>query len=103
MESELGRSIRAGHSQLAAIDSMIWVEPRPGGQRLLVRSDAALRTARYLGGPWRLAVVGYIVPRMMRDALYNFIARHRHRLTRGGEHCYVPPPAIRARFLDQNG
>ena len=103
LESELGRSIRARHPELATVDSMIWVEPRPDGERLLVRSAAALRTARYLGGPWRLAIVGYIVPRILRDALYDVIARHRHRFTRGGERCYIPSPAVRARFLDQNG
>jgi predicted DCC family thiol-disulfide oxidoreductase YuxK len=102
LESELGRSIRTRHPELAAVDSMIWVEPRPDGERVMVRSAAALRTARYLGGPWRLAVVGYIIPRMLRDALYDFIARHRHRFTRDAERCYLPPPAMRARFLDQN-
>jgi predicted DCC family thiol-disulfide oxidoreductase YuxK len=104
LESEVGRSIRARHPELATVDSMIWVEPQSaGGERLLVRSAAALRAAWYLGGPWRLATLGYIVPRGVRDALYDFIARHRHRLARGADRCYIPPPAVRARFLDQNG
>jgi predicted DCC family thiol-disulfide oxidoreductase YuxK len=84
---------------------MIWVEPteRGGGERVLVRSGAALRAARYIGGPWRIALLGYLVPRPLRDAVYDFIARHRHHLTRGAEQCYLPPPPVRARFLDQAG
>lgn len=102
LESGLGRSIRGRHPELATVDSMIWVEPDDRGERerVFVRSAAALRAARYLGGPWRLALLGYLVPRPLRDAAYDFIARHRHRLTRGSERCYLPPAAARARFLD---
>ena len=102
LQSNLGTSIRARHPELNGVDSMIWVEPAANGsgERVLVRSSAALRAARHLGGLWRVALLGYVVPRVVRDAVYDFIARHRHRLTRGGEQCYVPPPSIRARFLD---
>jgi predicted DCC family thiol-disulfide oxidoreductase YuxK len=33
--------------------------------------------------------------------VYDFIARHRHRLMPGAEQCYLPSPAVRQRFLDQ--
>ena len=32
-------------------------------------------------------------------ALYRLVARHRHRLARGGQQCLVPSPDQRARFL----
>ena len=101
LESEAGREVRARHSQLAGVDSMIWVDaPGTAAERVLLRSDAALRVARYLGGPWRLSAIGRLVPRLLRDGLYDLVARHRHRLISESAQCYLPPPAVRARFLD---
>lgn len=102
LESETGRQTRARHLDIAGIDSMIWVE-HPGGseERVLIRSAAGLRIAGYMGGLWRLALLARVIPRPVRDAAYDFIARHRHRLVTGAEQCYVPSPAVRRRFLDQ--
>ena len=98
----LGGAIRASHPELDAVDSMVWFEPGPDGTpgRVLVRSDAALRIPRYLGGWWHLVRAGAAIPRPLRDALYQLIARHRHRLLAGGPACLVPAPEVRARFLD---
>jgi len=79
---------------------MIWVEhPGADDEDVLIRSAAALRIARYMGGLWNLALIGAVVPRPLRDAAYDFIARHRHRLVRETAACYIPPAAVRARFL----
>jgi predicted DCC family thiol-disulfide oxidoreductase YuxK len=99
LESELGRAIRTRHPELAGVDSMIWVEHAGGGERVLTRSAAVLQVARYLGGPWRAAAIARLVPRRIRDAVYDLIARHRHRLVRDQQQCYLPPPAARSRFL----
>jgi predicted DCC family thiol-disulfide oxidoreductase YuxK len=98
LDSDVGRQVRARHPELADVDSMVWVEsPGESGEHVSIRSDAALETARYMGGPWRLSTIGSLIPRAIRDRLYDLIARHRHRLA--PEQCYVPPPAVRARFL----
>ena len=101
LQGTLAAAVRARHPALAQTDSMIWVEPAEGRvpERTFVRSAAALRAATYLGGAWRLAAVGWLVPRPIRDAVYDVIARHRHAMF-GGEQCYLPPPDLRARFLD---
>ncbi|MES1925585.1 thiol-disulfide oxidoreductase DCC family protein [Salinisphaera sp. T31B1] len=44
------------------------------------KTDAALRIMRRLGWPWRAFGVLRIVPRRLRDALYDGVARHRYRL-----------------------
>ena len=99
LQSEIGDAIRARHPGLAGVDSMIWIEPTATSERVLTRSAAALRVARYIGGPWRALALAAIVPRPIRDAVYDLIARHRHRLVGDAEQCYLPPPAARARFL----
>jgi predicted DCC family thiol-disulfide oxidoreductase YuxK len=57
--------------------------------------------ATYLGGGWRwMARVGRLVPRKLRDAVYDLVARNRHRLARRSERCLLPTPEQRRRFLD---
>ena len=103
LQGELGRAIRIAHPELDAVDSMVWVDRDPAGgtSRVLVRSDAGLRIAGYLGGWWRLAIIGRLVPRVARDGIYGLIARHRHRLVGSGPTCLVPAPDVRERFLDR--
>jgi len=101
LDSAFGRALLARHPEVARVDSMVWYEPAAGGdgERLLTRSAAGLRVARYLGGVWHLAAVARLIPRFIRDSLYDLLARHRHQLTRGGRQCLVPSPEQRARFL----
>jgi predicted DCC family thiol-disulfide oxidoreductase YuxK len=65
-----------------------------------LRSGAALRIARQLAFPWPLFAVFLLVPAPVRDLVYRFVARHRFRWFGRRELCWVPTPALRARFLD---
>jgi predicted DCC family thiol-disulfide oxidoreductase YuxK len=69
-----------------------------GGQ-LYSHSAAVMRIASGLGGVWRLAAVGWLLPRAWRDALYRFVARNRYRWFGREESCMLPTPALKARFL----
>ena len=81
-------------------------EPLPDSVLLLdadglhARSEAALRIARGLTGAWPLlAAVARLVPRSLRDVVYDVVARHRHRWFGRRETCLVPTPDLAARFL----
>ena len=102
LQGEAGRGIRAAHPELDGVDSMVWFEPRPDGARgrVFTRSAAAIRVARYLGGWWSLARLAAAIPGPVRDAGYDLVALHRHRLRADGPACLVPAPEVRARFLD---
>jgi predicted DCC family thiol-disulfide oxidoreductase YuxK len=69
--------------------------------QLLIRSDAFLHMLRRLGGGWRLlAGMFSIVPRVLRDAVYNFIARIRYSsFGHRDDLCPIMPPDLRERFL----
>jgi predicted DCC family thiol-disulfide oxidoreductase YuxK len=56
-------------------ETMVLVE----GDARFVRSEAVLRIVRRLRMPWPLFGVFTIVPKVLRDALYCWIARHRYR------------------------
>lgn len=103
LDGEFGRAVLRRHPELADADSMLWVVPSdedPGAELVLTRSAAALQVAEYLGGVWRAATAARLMPRSLRDAVYQFVAKHRHELTRGGPACLVPSPEERPRFLD---
>jgi predicted DCC family thiol-disulfide oxidoreductase YuxK len=67
---------------------------------LLVLSSAFLHILRRMGGGWRiLAGVLAIVPRPLRDLIYDFVARVRYRVFgKRDELCPIVPPELRARF-----
>jgi predicted DCC family thiol-disulfide oxidoreductase YuxK len=69
--------------------------------RLLTKSAAVLHLLRRLGGFWRLvAAFGGVVPRVLRDALYDLVARVRLKLfARPDDVCPLVPKEQRARFL----
>jgi predicted DCC family thiol-disulfide oxidoreductase YuxK len=50
------------------------------GGRIYLRSAAALRLLRYLRFPWPLLGILRLVPALLRDPIYNFIAHNRYRL-----------------------
>ncbi|MEK6300605.1 MAG: DCC1-like thiol-disulfide oxidoreductase family protein [Acidobacteriota bacterium] len=102
LQSDYGKSILTRHPELKGIDSLVFVEPLDFAylEQVFVRSDAALRVAAYLGGPWKLALAGYIIPRPVRDYLYDQFAKRRYRWFGKLETCMLPAPEIRERFLD---
>jgi predicted DCC family thiol-disulfide oxidoreductase YuxK len=70
-------------------------------EQILSRSDAVVRVGRELGRQWRLlATIAAVLPRFIRDPLYNFIARRRYRVFGKYDSCMMPDPAQRSRFLD---
>lgn len=64
-----------------------------------LRSTAALRIGRGLSFPWRLASLLVIVPRPIRDWVYDVVARYRYRWFGTRDVCMVPTPELSARFL----
>jgi predicted DCC family thiol-disulfide oxidoreductase YuxK len=62
-------------------------------------STAGLRLYSRLPWYWKWTQVFWIVPRFLRDAVYNFIARNRYRWFGKKESCMVPTADVRSRFL----
>jgi predicted DCC family thiol-disulfide oxidoreductase YuxK len=67
---------------------------------LLFRSDATLHILGKLGGGWRaLAAALRVVPRPLRNVVYDAIARSRKRwFAKPDDACPLVPPDLRARF-----
>ena len=77
-------------------DSIVLVEEG----RVFTKSDASLRLARHLTFPWPLLYGLIVLPKGLRDGVYDLVARRRYRWFGHRDSCMVPDPGIRARFLD---
>lgn len=100
LQSAAGQALLAAHGQplsaaVASPESVVLV----AGGRVYTHSAAVLQIAAQLGGIWRLAAVGRLLPAAWRDALYRFVARHRYQWFGRQESCMLPTPALRSRFL----
>lgn len=79
-----------------ALGTMVFRDP---SGRIATRSTAVLKILRHIGAPWSaFGLLGLAIPPRCRDALYNAIARNRHRLLRE-QACALPDPRDRPRFL----
>lgn len=95
LQSERFRVVARGRP---ALNDSIVVVTADG--RLLDRSDAVLHILDRLGTGWRgLARIGRLIPRPIRDAAYNVVARVRSRLFPSPpDLCPSVPPELRHRF-----
>jgi predicted DCC family thiol-disulfide oxidoreductase YuxK len=68
---------------------------------LLSRSEAILFVLKQLASRWQaLASLLQLLPKSLRDAVYNAVARRRYRIFGRTEACMLPPDQRRNRFLD---
>ena len=77
-------------------NSFILVE----GDKVYTRSTAALRIAKKLNGGWKLLYGLMIIPRFIRNAVYNVISKNRYKWFGKRNECMVPTPELKERFLD---
>ena len=97
LQSDSARRLLARVDGLGQVhDSVVLVDRG----RVYTRSSAALRIARGLPLPWSLARALIVVPRPLRDWVYDRVARHRYRWFGRKDTCMVPTPDVRARFLE---
>jgi len=92
-----GETARVRLGERFAYDPQTIVLEQP--RRFCVRSDAVLAILTGLGGLWSLTVLLRAVPRRLRDAVYDHVARTRMERYGRREACRVPTPDERERFL----
>ena len=69
-------------------------------ETLLAKGDAFLFFAGVIDGVWSVASVVKVVPRPVRNWLYDFVARHRYQVFGKSESCMLPDPKQRHKFLE---
>ena len=64
------------------------------------KSEAVLRIGAQLSFPWPVVSVFRIIPRGLRDAIYDWIARNRYSWFGKRNECMIPTSDLATRFLD---
>jgi predicted DCC family thiol-disulfide oxidoreductase YuxK len=98
LQSEAARSLLKNKSiDLQSIRTIILLKDG----KTFYRSDAILEIVRQLSAPWPLLYVFKIVPRFIRDGMYNLVSKHRYNWFGKQDTCRVPSKEERARFLEE--
>jgi predicted DCC family thiol-disulfide oxidoreductase YuxK len=58
-----------------------------------------LEIATELSGMWPVFYGFKIIPRFIRDSVYNLVAANRYRLFGKKDECMIPSPELKARFI----
>ncbi|WP_237524113.1 thiol-disulfide oxidoreductase DCC family protein [Shewanella sp. KX20019] len=78
-----------------ALDSVILIK----ADQCYLRSDAAIEIAKSLDAPWRLLRFSRFLPRIIRDGLYNALAKRRYSLFGTRAVCLLPSAEVNKRFI----
>lgn len=97
LQSEPGREILKKHNIFTLTDFDSVILEKDG--KLYQKSDAALEIARSMDGLWKLLYGFKILPKFIRDFVYDLVAKNRYRLMGKMDACRLPTPELRARFL----
>jgi predicted DCC family thiol-disulfide oxidoreductase YuxK len=68
--------------------------------KVLIKSTAALTISRELSGLWPLLYGFMIIPKFIRDGVYDFIGRNRYSWFGKKDQCMIPSKELKSRFLD---
>lgn len=67
--------------------------------QVFTHSDAPLEVMRRLGGGWGMLYALRVLPKALRDGVYDWVARNRYRWFGQRESCVLPRPEWKGRFL----
>jgi len=95
LQSEAGQNLLNPYPNLKDLKSIVYLE----NGKVFTKSSAALKITSRLPGNWKLLQLGYILPRFIRDSIYDLVAKNRYKWFGKKEQCMVPTPELKAKFL----
>lgn len=78
-----------------SLNSLVLIEE---GQ-LFQKSTAVLKICRHLNWPWKLFYVFKLLPKFLRDKVYEFVAKRRYRWFGKKDSCVLMIPEYKNRFI----
>lgn len=97
LQSEVGQQIiKEFNIDTNKIDSIILYSNEHG---ISYKSTAALKIASKLGFPRNLLSVFLIIPGIIRNWVYDYIAKNRYKWYGKKEECMIPTPDLKSKFL----
>lgn len=96
LQSPLGSQLKQAYQIPKDTDSLLLVE----NNRAYMKSTAALRIAKKLHLFYPFLALFLVVPRPVRDFIYDTIAKRRKRIPVGHNVCKLPTPEESKRFIE---
>ncbi len=96
LQSEVGKALLLKYKVNTRVETIILLQ----SEKWFSQSEAALEIARNLSGGWPLLYAFKIVPRFVRDGIYDWISLNRYRFFGKKDACMIPSPEWKNRFLD---
>jgi predicted DCC family thiol-disulfide oxidoreductase YuxK len=96
LQGKIGQELLKKHGLKVDVNSFVLME----GERLYLKSEAALRVCKQLNGFWKLFTIFLIVPPFLRDFVYNIVAVNRYKWFGKNESCLLPSHKWKSRFLE---
>ena len=98
LQSDIGKKLTNERNiDTEKVDSFFLIEP---GVAYYEKSDAALQIGKHLKGYRTISNIFLMIPKSLRDIVYDFVARNRYKWYGKKQECMVPTPALRAKFLE---
>jgi predicted DCC family thiol-disulfide oxidoreductase YuxK len=97
LQSEIGQEIIEKFKiDTSKTDSIILYSNNKG---ISYKSTAALKIASKLGFPTNILTVFFIIPAIIRNVVYDYIAKNRYKWYGKKDHCMIPTPELKSKFL----
>jgi predicted DCC family thiol-disulfide oxidoreductase YuxK len=96
LQGDKGQGLLKKHGLNTDMNSFVLIE----NGKIYTKSSAALRVCRHLNGAWKIGLVFFIIPRFIRDYLYDIVAKNRYKWFGRQESCMLPLPEWKNRFID---
>lgn len=96
LQSEAGQRLLKEYNIPATyFDSFVLIEDG----KVYKSSTASLRLSNKLPWYWKWTQIFWIVPKFIRNGVYNVFAKNRYKWFGKKEECMIPSPGLRERFL----
>ncbi len=97
LQSEIGQEIIEKFKiDTSKTDSIILYSNNKG---ISYKSTAALKIASKLGFPTNILSLFLIIPAIIRNVVYDYIAKNRYKWYGKKDHCMIPTPELKSKFL----
>ena len=97
LQSDFGKEVlNKSNLPHTYLNSLVLIE----NGKTYVKSEAALQLAKHLDGIWKMGSVFLLIPKFIRNPIYDWIARNRYAWFGKKETCWIPEQKWNDRFLD---
>ncbi|MFN7013206.1 MAG: thiol-disulfide oxidoreductase DCC family protein [Bacteroidia bacterium] len=96
LQSNTGKKLKEQYQiQKSYFNSIILID----NEKVYYKSTAVLRLSKYLEGLWPVCYTLIIIPKFIRDTVYDYIARNRIKWFGRTDSCWVITEELTKRFL----